>query len=208
MIETDAAPPSRAFLQKISDRYRVSADWLLHGSGEMLMPELPGFAGRARRIAPTAPGTPQRGDFRFGGEDFAMIERMDLSVSAGTGLVPVDGGETEALAFSRTWLSRNRVSADLSVLVRVRGDSMAPGIPDGALVLVHCAERFIETAGVYAFNRGDASFIKRITPVSRKPLAWLISSDNPAYPPETVSGEALGEIRPVGRVRCVLTTLT
>lgn len=207
-METDTSELSRAFLQKISGRYRVSADWLLHGTGEMLMPEMPGFAGRAGRIEPPEPGKPLRGDFRFGTEDFAMIRRMDLSVSAGTGLVPVDGGDAEALAFSRTWLLRNRVSADLSVLVRVRGDSMAPVIPDGALVLIHCAERQIEAAGIYAFNRGDASFIKRITPVSRKPMAWLISSDNPAYPPETVSGEALNEIRPVGRVRCVMTTLT
>lgn len=173
----------------------------------MLMPEIPGFAGSAGRIEPPEPGRPLAGDFRFDGEDFAMVRRMDLSVSAGMGLVPVDGGEAEALAFSRTWLMRNRVSADLSVLVKVRGDSMAPGIPDGALVLVHCAEMRVETAGVYAFNRGDASYIKRITPVGQKPLAWLISSDNPAYPPEMVSGEALNEIRPVGRVRCVMTTL-
>ncbi len=207
MIETDAAPPSRAFLQKISDRYRVSADWLLHGTGAMLMLEMPGFAGRSGRIEPPEAGKPLSGDFRFDGEDFAMIRRMDLSVSAGMGLVPVEGGEAEALAFSRTWLRRNRVSADLSVLVRVRGDSMAPGIPDGALVLVHCAELRVETPGVFAFNRGEASFIKRITPVSQKPAVWLISSDNPAYPPETVSGEDLNEIRPVGRVRCILTTL-
>jgi len=171
------------------------------------MAELPGFVGQAGRIEPPEAGKPLPGDFRFGGEEFSMIRRMDLSVSAGTGLVPVEGGEAEALAFSRTWLLRNRVSADLSVLVRVKGDSMAPGIPDGALVLVHCAEMRVDRPGVYAFSRGDASFIKRITPVSAKPLAWLIASDNPAYPPETVSGETLNEIRPVGRVRCVLATL-
>lgn len=173
----------------------------------MLMPAMPGFAAASGRIEPPEAGKPLAGDFRFGGEDFAMIRRMDLSVSAGNGLVPVEGGEADALAFSRTWLLRNHVSPDLSVLVRVQGDSMAPGIPDGALVLVHCAEMRVETPGVYAFNRGDASYIKRITPVGRKPLAWLIASDNPAYPPETVSGQELNEIRPVGRVRCVMTTL-
>jgi len=136
-----------------------------------------------------------------------MITRMDLSVSAGSGLIPIDGGQSEALAFSRSWLLRHHISADLSVLVRVQGDSMAPGIPDGALALVHCAERQVEGTGVYAFNRGEVSYIKRITPVSRKPLAWVISSDNPAYPPETVSGSALNEIRPVGRVRCVMVAL-
>ncbi|MDP2737520.1 MAG: S24 family peptidase [Pseudorhodobacter sp.] len=206
-METDSAEISRAFLRKISERYRVSADWLLHGAGEMLLTEMPGFAGRSRRIEPAEPGKPLSGDFRFDGEDFAMITRMDLSVSAGSGLIPIDGGQSEALAFSRSWLMRNHISADLSVLVRVQGDSMAPGIPDGALALVHCGERQIEGPGVYAFNRGEASYVKRITPVSRKPLVWVIASDNPAYPPETVSGSDLNEIRPVGRVRCVMVTL-
>lgn len=206
-METDASELSRAFLQKISERYRISADWLLHGTGAMHMSEIPGFAGRSGQIEPTEAGKPLSGDFRFDGEDFAMIRRMDLSVSAGIGLVPVDGGEAEALAFSRTWLMRNRISADLSVLVRVQGDSMAPAIPDGALVLVHCAELRVETPGVYAFNRGDESFIKRISPVSHKPLVWLISADNPAYPGEMVSGDGLNDIRPIGRVRCVMTAL-
>lgn len=35
-IETDAVEPSRSFLQKISERYQISADWLLHGRGEMV----------------------------------------------------------------------------------------------------------------------------------------------------------------------------
>ncbi len=168
---------------------------------------MPGFAGRTGRIEPSEFAKPLAGDFRFDGEDFAMITRMDLNVSAGSGLIPIDGGQSEALAFSRSWLMRNHISADLSVLVRVQGDSMAPGIPNGALALVHCAERQIEGPGVYAFNRGEASYIKRITPVSRKPLAWVISSDNPAYPSETVSGSTLNEIRPVGRVRCVMVAL-
>ena len=136
-----------------------------------------------------------------------MIRRLDLSVSAGTGLAEVDGGEAEALAFSNAWLARQRINADLAVLVRVRGDSMAPGIPDGALVMVHLPEQRVETAGIYAFNRGEDSYVKRIAPVSRKPLAWLITSDNPAYPPETVTGPALNDIRVVGRVRCVMSTL-
>jgi phage repressor protein C with HTH and peptisase S24 domain len=173
----------------------------------MLLAEMPGFARRTGRIEPAELGRPLAGDFRFDGEDFAMITRMDLSVSAGSGLIPIDGGQSEALAFSRSWLMRNHISADLSVLVRVQGDSMAPGIPDGALALVHCGERQIEGPGVYAFNRGEASYVKRITPVSRKPLVWVISSDNPAFPPETVSGTALNEIRPVGRVRCVMIAL-
>jgi transcriptional regulator with XRE-family HTH domain len=35
-LEADLSPPSRAFLQKISDIYGVSSDWLLNGRGAMV----------------------------------------------------------------------------------------------------------------------------------------------------------------------------
>lgn len=206
-IETDSAPPSRALMQKLADRFRVSSDWLLHGTGDMLINEMVGLTGASERIEPTDPSKPMAGDFAYSGEDFAMIRRMDLSISAGPGLAPVEGGQAEALAFSRAWLTRNQVSADLSVLVKVAGDSMAPAIPNNALVLVHCAENSVDRAGVFAFNRGDSSFVKRIKPISQSPLVWVISSDNPAYEPETVAGADLNEIRVIGRVRCALTTI-
>ncbi len=136
---------------------------------------------------------------------------MDLSVSAGTGLVPVEGAAGESLAFSRRWLLKNRINSDLSVLVRVRGDSMAPGIADGALALVHLPEMSLAVEGVYAFTRGDSAFIKRLVPVARgkdgRPSALVILSDNPAYPPESLSGTDMNSIRIVGRVRCVIATL-
>jgi len=210
-IESDQRTPSKGFLIKISDRYRISADWLLHGIGEMQQEEIAGFAGRKGRISPPQYDRPANGDFRFDGEEFAMIRRMDLSVSAGTGLIPTEGGEAEALAFSRTWLQRNSINADLAVLVRVSGDSMAPGIPNGALVLLHLPEMRVEREGVYAFNRGEASFIKRLVPSGRnehgRPSSLVIVSDNPAYPPEVVSGSDMNDIRVIGRIRCAMTTL-
>lgn len=189
----------------------VSADWLLHGVGEMQQAELAGFSGRQGRIEPADQSRPSHGDFRFDGEEFAMIRRMDLSVSAGTGLVPTEGGQAEALAFSRSWLARNGINSDLSVLVRVAGDSMAPAIPNGSLVLVHLPEMQVEREGVYAFNRGESSFVKRLVPSgldrAGRPASIAILSDNPTFPPELISGQDLNDIRVVGRVRCVMSTL-
>jgi phage repressor protein C with HTH and peptisase S24 domain len=88
---------------------------------------------------------------------------------------------------------------------------MAPGIADGALVLVHLPEMSLAVEGVYAFTRGDSAFIKRLVPVARnrdgRPSALVILSDNPAYPPESLSGPEMNLIRIVGRVRCVIATL-
>lgn len=211
-LEADLSPPSRRFLEVISERYNLSSDWLLNGRGEMFHSPQPGFSGRGEiRIEPPDSRKPSHGDFAWQGEDFCLIDRMDLSVSAGTGLVPVEGAAGESLAFSRRWLLKNRINSDLSVLVRVRGDSMAPGIADGALALVHLPEMSLAVEGVYAFTRGDSAFIKRLVPVARgkdgRPSALVILSDNPAYPPESLSGTDMNSIRIVGRVRCVIATL-
>lgn len=143
--------------------------------------------------------------------DFKLIPRMELSVSAGSGVIPIDDSYSEALAFSDAWLKKNAVNSDLSVLVSVKGDSMAPAIPDGALVLVHLPEKTVEHEGVYAFSRGDASYIKRLVPSSvdksGRPGSIAIISNNPAFPPEVLAGNDLNELRVVGRVRCVMTTL-
>lgn len=142
---------------------------------------------------------------------FKLVPRMELCVSAGSGVIPIDDGLSEALAFSDSWLKKNRINSQLAVLVSVKGDSMAPSIPDGALVMVHLPEKSVDREGIYAFNRADASFIKRLVPAAPdktgRPGSLAIISNNPAYPPEVLSGKDMNEIRIVGRVRCVMTTL-
>ena len=208
-VEADLAPPSRSFLQKLSATYGVSADWLLNGVGEMC--QAPKLQADADIIMVTPEGeTPVEIKTHAGG-GFRLIPRMELSVSAGSGVVPADNAYSEALAFSDAWLRKNAVNAQLSVLVSVKGDSMAPAIPDGALVLVHLPEKSVEHEGIYAFNRGEASFIKHLVPSSLdksgRPGSIAIISSNPAYPPEVLSGKDMNELRIVGRVRCVMTTL-
>lgn len=208
-IEADHIAPSRLILETISERYNVSSDWLLNGHGEQLHAPMPGFAARKRgRIEPPDHGKPAHGDFAHEGEEFAMIDRYDLSVSAGTGLVAIEGADKDRLAFSRSWLLRNGINSDLAVLVRVKGDSMSPTITDGALVLIHLYEKALTREGVYAFNRDGASFIKRLVPAvapnSDRPTAIVILADNPAYPPETLVGSQMNELRVIGRVRCAM----
>lgn len=163
------------------------------------------------RIEPPDLGMPLGGDFRFGTENFFLIDRMDLDVSAGNGLVPIEGGEHESLAFPRSWILQQRINPDLAVLVRVKGDSMAPTLPDGALILVDGFDRDLRRPGVYAFNRGDASYVKRLEPADfgedGSPRFIKVISDNPAYRPDILAAEEMNEIHPVGRVRCVITTL-
>jgi phage repressor protein C with HTH and peptisase S24 domain len=211
MIETDKAPPSRAFLEKLSNRYSVSSEWLLFGEGEMIRARGVSFLGRSAEVEPPDYARPAHGDVRLDGEDFALIRRFRINVSAGPGIVPDDEAEDGTLAFSTRWLTKNGVNADLAGLVRVSGDSMTPTIPDGSLVLVHLPEMQVDTAAIYAFSRSGEAFVKRITPIGaepgQRPTALAIESDAPGWPTEYVSGDDLNELRIIGRVRCVMTTL-
>lgn len=166
------------------------------------------YIGPKRDVGPPDPVRPMPGDARIGEEEYSLIARYEVNVSAGAGLIPTSEEVEGRLAFSRSWLIRHQISPDLAGLVKVSGDSMFPTIPDGALVLVNCAEMRVEREGIFAFSREGEAFIKRLLPVDREPDGWIASmvimSDNPKYPPEVVTGPALNEIRIVGRIRSIL----
>lgn len=165
------------------------------------------YIGPKRDLVP-APSMRPENDIHLANEDYSLIARYDVNVSAGPGLVPTAEDEDGRLAFSRQWLSRHHINPETAGLVKVKGESMAPTIPDGALVLVNCAEQFVEREGIFAFSRSGEAYIKRLVPVTRapdgRPTSMVIISDSGDFAPEAVSGEALNEMRVVGRVRSIL----
>lgn len=207
-VENDSRQPTKVFLLKISDVYGVSSDWLLNGHGEMIRAPGTGFQGRIHQVEPVDRSRPGHGDVRFGEIEYAFVKRMDLSVSAGSGLEPLEGDDAASVALPMCWFSRQGINSDLAVLVSVRGDSMAPSIPDGALVLINAMEKTITRAGVYAFTLDGQIFVKRIVPSgsgkAHRPTALMLLSDNPAYPPRAMTGAEMNELRIVGRVHLVV----
>lgn len=206
-IEADIAPPSRAFLQKISDRYRVSSDWLLSGHGEMLRPPGQEFIGRTARIDEPNHAKPMHGDFSSADSEFALVKRMEISVSAGNGLEACDGAERSGAAFPVRWLKKIGVAPDFAVMVTVSGDSMAPAIPDGSLVLIDAMSKTVDAPGIYAFSLDGESFVKRLIPTTEhdRLVSLTILSDNHAYLPKVLtSSQAAKGLRIAGRVRAVL----
>lgn len=171
----------------------VSVQWLATGEGTALEGK------------PSVDPTP---DFDA---DFTLIPRYEVNLSAGPGLLPDTEHVEERLAFSKVWLSRNLINPAHAGLVRVRGDSMAPTLPDGALALVHTAEARVDREGVYAFSRDGEAFVKRLVPVAigpgGTPTSIVIISDGGSIQPEMVTGPALGDLRVVGRVRCILVNM-
>lgn len=199
-IESGRQRVNDEFLRKLIQHFPVDMNWLF---------DLGGFGGSGYpRIEPPDPGRPMPGHFLADGEAYSMVRRLDLSVSAGNGLIPVADGNIDRLAFSKSWLDQRGLTADLCALVRVKGDSMSPTIPDGSLALLNAAERNIRQAGVYAYTFEDAAFIKRLLPAQPgpdgRPLSIVVSADNAQYPPVTLLGNQMNSLQVVGRVRAVL----
>jgi phage repressor protein C with HTH and peptisase S24 domain len=206
-VETGKVGVSSRLLTALSDNFGVNPSWVLDGSGPMMTPSADiGFQGTLARITPVIPGRPMAGDFEADGVGFSLIRRFDLTVSAGNGLLAVDGAEKDRLAFSNSWLSRMGIAADLAALVSVRGDSMAPTIPDGATVLIDAREKSVQGGGVFAFTFDGEVYVKRLA-AAKGSSAISMTSDNPAYPARVLVGAEMKQLRIAGRVRLVIATL-
>lgn len=159
-------------------------------------------------VGPPNLARPLAGDVRIGNDEYSVVNRHEVSVSAGPGLIPSSENASNGVAFSRSWLIQRGIAADLSALVTVKGDSMVPTIPDGATVLVQRCDPSLFREGIYIFRRSGEVFVKRLMPVELGPAgraqSMVITSDNPEYRPEIISGPDLDEIRIIGRVYCVL----
>ncbi len=164
-------------VQPLKD-HGVNISWLMTGDGEMLS------AGSAA--------------IAFA-DDFVLVPRYDVRVSAGAG-EPVHSEQVvDHLAFKREWVrDRLRVRPDDLALVQVVGDSMEPTLSEGDLALVHLAERRLKDGAAYVIEDAGELRVKRIA--RRLGGSVLVKSDNPRYGDEEISGEAAEQLRVLGQV--------
>lgn len=210
-LEADLIAPSRGFLQKLSDLYGINADWLLNGHGDQQRAPGQGFKSRNVAVEPSDRSKPNHGELRIQGKDYAWIRRMGLCVSAGSGLDELPAEEEDGVLFPIAWFERKGLNPDLCVIVDVKGDSMSPSIPDGALVMIDRGNRVLRKSGVFAFSLDGQSYVKRIVPSgndrSGRPTALMIVSENPAFPPLALTGADMNSVVVVGRVVAVINML-
>ena len=109
------------------------------------------------------------------------LPRLDVAASAGPGAF-VDGEVMlGAAAIDPALATRLGLREGMAAIVRVRGDSMEPGLVDGDLIVVDQARRTPDAQGrVFVIRIEDAVMVKRI---ARRREGLTIASDNPAAPP-------------------------
>lgn len=152
-----------------------------------------------------------RADITVAGKEYAWVRKMGLSVSAGNGLEELPEEEVEGVFYPFQWFERRGLNPEVCVFVTVKGDSMAPAIPNGSQVMIDRSDRVLRREGVYAFSMDGQSYVKRIVPSGRdklgRPQALMLVSDNPAFAPTLLTGNELNSLKVAGKVRATLTML-
>lgn len=127
------------------------------------------------------------------GSDFAQVPVHKVALAAGDGADNHTEELAGYLAFRRSWLKRVGVAASAAVLARATGESMAPTIHDGDMLLIDRAKadppaarrsaKDTRPSPIYAILDVDTGArVKRLELAAPGTLALL--SDNPSFAPE------------------------
>ena len=136
---------------------------------------------------------------------FSPIPILDVALAAGNGHLNEHETVISHLAFRVDWLRGLGLSASNAVVARALGESMAPTIYDGDMVLIDRARaappmhsraaKDTRPAPIYAILDGNGARIKRLAMSSPGVLALL--SDNPEFPPDF---QPVDQVHVIGRV--------
>lgn len=143
----------------------VTAEWLLEGG------DLPD-------------GVPPVVEHARNDDTANMVAIQHIDLAYGMGATFTDGPvEVELLQFPKVWVETITSSPPVFLTwSRGRGDSMAPTIHDGDLVLLDRSQKRVqEQDALWAFTIGDVGAIKRLRVKGDR---FQILSDNPSVPPD------------------------
>ncbi len=128
-----------------------------------------------------------------GGAETWRVPRYDVAASAGPGAL-VDGELLSGSDLIDPALARRLgLTRGQAAMLRVRGDSMAPGLVDGDQILLDLTSRTPGArAAVFVIRIGEVLMVKRVAG-ARSGL--VVTSDNPAAP-----AVPAGEVTVIGRV--------
>ena len=102
----------------------------------------------------------------------------------------------QKLRFSRHILSKNNINPEYAFCLEVEGNSMAPIIPDGAIIVINCEDKILRDDKLYAINH-DGLLKIRILRKKTSNKILLQSYNAISYINEEVS---LKDINIIGRI--------
>ncbi|MBZ4024066.1 hypothetical protein CKO11_16580 [Rhodobacter sp. TJ_12] len=140
-------------------------------------------------------------------DDFAKVPIHEATLAAGAGSVNGSEEIVGTLAFRTDWLKKLGVAASKARVARVHGDSMAPTLCDGDMILIDTSKTDVPSRSkasrrkatpIYAFVEDGVARVKRIELVDTDFYAVL--SDNPEFPTEFKRKSAVNQMKIIGKV--------
>lgn len=120
-------------------------------------------------------------------DDTICIPILDVHASCGIKeVINPNAAVVEVMQVTKQWALRNcggNANLHSLNLITVTGDSMAPTLEDGDLVIIDRSVERFETDSMFVFTIDDGLYIKRIQRIGRK---FHVISDNPLYKPYTL----------------------
>lgn len=129
--------------------------------------------------------------------EFQDVMRIDVKLAGGDGSIAGFEEVIGSLKFATKFLRACHATPSKARVVDVRGHSMHPTIPDGAVVLIDTSKKEPEDDAIFAIARPvEGLSVKRLKLMS---ASWFATSDNPAGPtiqiddgePVTIIGRAV-----------------
>lgn len=141
-------------------------------------------------------------------DDFARIPLHDAWLSAGPGIENGNEVIIDHLVFAREWMRKIGVKPETAAMARISGDSMAPGIRSGDLVMIdttrrevpiHRKTRLPGALPIFAFMQDNEARVKRLE--RRQDEEFLVLySDNKDVPPELIAASDAHVLNILGQV--------
>ena len=127
------------------------------------------------------------------------VPMFNVSAAAGGGRTGHDAGADGALAFPASLLRRiTAAPANRLRLITISGDSMAPTLEHGDMVMVDTNRTSPSPPGIFVLDDGVGLVAKRVDVIpNSRPQMLRLSSDNPAY---SNYQRRIDEVRVIGRV--------
>ena len=139
-------------------------------------------------------------------EDMVSVPCLALKLSAGSGRLEWEVDHSgKPNRYRKEWIARRRLNPTKLVTVKVTGDSMEPGIPDGASLTLDTSSTSLRTGKRHAIDYLGEFFIKRL--FKQPDGSILVRSDNPdkeRHPDWTITHEHGDAIRIMGSVGEIL----
>ncbi len=131
--------------------------------------------------------------------EYALIDIIDVHVSAGGGALNGHNEVVGRFAFKRTWLASKGLTPERAKIVRARGDSMADHINHGDILLVNTAITSLGPDGVYVIEMDGMDYVKLIQRDFSTGGVQIISY-NKNYKPQSLNAEQASALRISGKV--------